>query len=601
MPHSPESLSGRSIVIQMAGVLCTQPAQIFQSPHAVDFMQRFINQLQRRNSPWMSLFTGMQTQGVPGDVSEAALSLTRVLGLLVDLSPEDIGIKAPDVAPLVKDPEALCKFVQQLYDRWRSYERYLIFEGGADQSRDRALEGHVSFIHSIQDLNHLVLDAFQRIQRNLRGHWPRVYRQVPAGANMSLLVDTIRWPCPGGAYSVLEDVRMVRLALTTSPVVLYPQSNKRQGTFERVEYNPLERVVIDSAAWMCLPIQVGKLSMLLFFHRDFLAHAVCLLNLFELSGHNEARERPDAILVFGVPQGALPDNQTVFYEDEDNDLVLGVIGRSAEVDYLGYFKKMLLTMHNVVMMRRGRLPVHGAMARIVLSDGASCNLVIVGDSGAGKSETLEAFRTLADEHLSALTTIFDDMGSLDLSIEGQLTAYGTEIGAFVRLDDLDPGFAFGRIDSSIFINPHRQNARVVLPVSDYSDVVAGYSTDMLLYANNYEPVDEKHPIIEFFSTPEAALDVFRQGYRAAKGTSDETGLVQTYFGNPFGPVQLHDLHEQIADRFFERAFEYGVPVGQLRTRLGVEGYDREGPEQAAMALMEHIRRSAGTVQQDDGQ
>jgi hypothetical protein len=259
------------------------------------------------------------------------------------------------------------------------------------------------------------------------------------------------------------------------------------------------------------------------------------------------------------------------------------------VDYLGYFKKMLLTMHNVVAMRRGRLPLHGAMARIVLSDGASCNLVIVGDSGAGKSETLEAFRTLADEHLSALTTIFDDMGSLDLSVEGQLTAYGTEIGAFVRLDDLDPGFAFGRIDSSIFINPHRQNARVVLPVSDYSDVVAGYSTDMLLYANNYEPVDEKHPIIEFFSTPEAALDVFRQGYRAAKGTSDETGLVQTYFGNPFGPVQLRDLHEQIAQRFFERAFEYGVPVGQLRTRLGVEGYDREGPEQAAMALMEHIR------------
>ncbi len=589
MPHAPESLSGRSIVIQMTGVLCTQPAQIFQSPHAVDFMQRFITQLKRRNSPWMSLFADMQTEGVPGDVSEAALSLTRVLGLLVDLSPEDIRIKAPDVAPLVADPEALCKFVQQLYDRWRSYERYLIFEGGAGQSRDRALEGHMSFIHSIQDLNHLVLDAFRRIQRNLRGYWPRVYRQVPSGANMSLLVDTIDWPSPGGAYSVLEDVRMVRLALTTSPVVLYPQSNKRQGTFERVEFNPLERVVIDSASWMCLPIQVGKLSMLVFFHRDFLAHAVCLLNLFELSGHSEARQRPDAILVFGVPQGALPGNQTVFYEDEDNDLVLGVIGRSKDVDYLGYFKKMLLTMHNVVAMRRGRLPLHGAMARIVLSDGASCNLVIVGDSGAGKSETLEAFRTLADEHLSALTTIFDDMGSLDLSVEGQLTAYGTEIGAFVRLDDLDPGFAFGRIDSSIFINPHRQNARVVLPVSDYSDVVAGYSTDMLLYANNYEPVDEKHPIIEFFSTPEAALDVFRQGYRAAKGTSDETGLVQTYFGNPFGPVQLRDLHEQIAQRFFERAFEYGVPVGQLRTRLGVEGYDREGPEQAAMALMEHIR------------
>lgn len=589
MPHSPESLSERSIVIQMTGVLCTQPAQIFQSPHAVDFMQRFIGRLERRKSPWMSLFGGMQTAGKPGDVSEAALSLTRVLGLLVDLTPEDIRIKAPDVASLVADPELLCKFVQQLYDRWRSYERYLIFEGAADQSRDRALEGHMSFIHSNQDLNHLVLDAFRRIQRNLRGHWPRVYRQVPAGANMSLLTDVIPWPCPEGPYSVLADVRMVRLALTASPVVLYPQSNKRQGTFERVDHNPLERVVIDPKDWMCLPIQVGKLSMMVFFHRDFLSHAVCLLNLFELSGHSEARRRPDGILVFGVPQGALQGNQTVFYEDEENDLVLGVIGRSSEVDYLGYFKKMLLTMHNVVAMRRGRLPLHGAMARIELSDGASCNLIIVGDSGAGKSETLEAFRTLADEHLSALTTIFDDMGSLDIGTDGRLIAYGTEIGAFVRLDDLDPGFAFGRIDNSILINPHRQNARVVLPVSEYSDVVAGYPADMLLYANNYEPVDADHPIIGFFNSPDEALEVFRQGYRAAKGTSDETGLVQTYFGNPFGPVQLHELHEQIARRFFAQAFEAGVPVGQLRTRLGVEGFDREGPEQAAVALMAHIR------------
>jgi len=589
MPHSPESLSERSIVIQMTGVLCTQPAQIFQSPHAVDFMQRFIGRLSRRKSPWMSLFDGMQTAGKPGDVSEAALSLTRVLGLLVDLTPEDIRIKAPDVASLVAEPELLCKFVQQLYDRWRSYERYLIFEGAADQSRDRALEGHMSFIHSNQDLNHLVLDAFRRIQRNLRGHWPRVYRQVPAGANMSLLTDVIPWPCPEGPYSVLADVRMVRLALTASPVVLYPQSNKRQGTFERVEHNPLERVVIDPKDWMCLPVQVGKLSMMVFFHRDFLSHAVCLLNLFELSGHSEARQRPDGILVFGVPQGALQDNQTVFFEDEENDLVLGVIGRSSEVDYLGYFKKMLLTMHNVVAMRRGRLPLHGAMARIELSDRASCNLIIVGDSGAGKSETLEAFRTLADEHLSALTTIFDDMGSLDIDADGRLIAYGTEIGAFVRLDDLDPGFAFGRIDNSILINPHRQNARVVLPVSEYSDVVAGYPADMLLYANNYEAVDTEHPIIEFFGSPEEALELFRQGYRAAKGTSDETGLVQTYFGNPFGPVQLRELHERIAQRFFTQAFEVGVPVGQLRTRLGVGGFDREGPEQAAVALMDHIR------------
>ena len=32
--------------------------------------------------------------------------------------------------------------------------------------------------------------------------------------------------------------------------------------------------------------------------------------------------------------------------------------------------------------------------------------------------------------------------------------------------------------------------------------------------------------------------VFVWGARKAKGTTTETGLVESYFANPFGPVQL---------------------------------------------------------------
>jgi ABC-type phosphate/phosphonate transport system ATPase subunit len=76
------------------------------------------------------------------------------------------------------------------------------------------------------------------------------------------------------------------------------------------------------------------------------------------------------------------------------------------VDYFGYFKKMILTIHNVIVMRNGMLPVHGAMCRIELKDGSLANVVIIGDSGAGKSESLEAFRVMADEHLKAMTIIY---------------------------------------------------------------------------------------------------------------------------------------------------------------------------------------------------
>ncbi|MCD6361887.1 MAG: phosphoenolpyruvate carboxykinase, partial [Armatimonadetes bacterium] len=205
---------------------------------------------------------------------------------------------------------------------------------------------------------------------------------------------------------------------------------------------------------------------------------------------------------------------------------------------------------------------------------------------------IEAFRVLAEDWISDMTIIFDDMGSLLLTDDGRLLGYGTEIGAFVRLDDLDPGYAFGRFDRSIFMNPQRRNARVVIPISEYEHIVAGTPVSMLLYANNYEPVTESTPIFEFFRRADRALEVFRSGARAAKGTTDERGLVHTYFANPFGPAQLPELHEPLAERYFTAALEMNVPVGQIRTRLGIAGKESDGPREAAEALFRHLVRQA---------
>ncbi len=57
-----------------------------------------------------------------------------------------------------------------------------------------------------------------------------------------------------------------------------------------------------------------------------------------------------------------------------------------------------------IFMKKGRLPVHGAMVRINLKNGTSAHVLIVGDSGAGKSESIEAFRVLARRHISDFST-----------------------------------------------------------------------------------------------------------------------------------------------------------------------------------------------------
>jgi hypothetical protein len=58
--------------------------------------------------------------------------------------------------------------------------------------------------------------------------------------------------------------------------------------------------------------------------------------------------------------------------------------------------------------------------------------------------------------------------------------------------------------------------------------------------------------------------------------------------NIFGAIQYRTIHEEIAKRFFEGFFRNKIFVGQLRTRLGIAGWERKGPEEAARALLSLI-------------
>lgn len=130
---------------------------------------------------------------------------------------------------------------------------------------------------------------------------------------------------------------------------------------------------------------------------------------------------------------------------------------------------MVLTLHNITMMQKGKLPFHGAFVRIVLRDGIDKNVLIIGDTGAGKSEMLEAFRVIGADVLRDMIVIADDMGSIN-----------------------------------------------------------------------------------------------------------------------FGPPQYREVHDRLAHVFFNAFFSKGIFVGQIRTRLGITGFETAGPESAARELLRVI-------------
>lgn len=96
-------------------------------------------------------------------------------------------------------------------------------------------------------------------------------------------------------------------------------------------------------------------------------------------------------------------------------------------------------MNNLVIMERGWLPIHGSMVNLYLKDGRKKTLIF--------------------------------MGSIHINAEGKLVAESTEIGAFVRLDDLDQATAYKELDRSFFFHPDKKNARVVMPAAPYKTAV----------------------------------------------------------------------------------------------------------------------------------
>jgi hypothetical protein len=576
----------RKVIIRLKDRGCETPEELLSSPLFREVVLRYVRKLERNNSPVL-IFFGAGREIGDLDVDE----LIQVFQLLARMPLEWVTklIEDRDRRRFVEHPAALHTFVEGLYDYWRQFERFIVCDSEGDVLDRRPYR---TFHATSESLMHLVRGTYRDVQNHLSARHLDIYRQVTAGAEVAAIALPKPIPLPGGCYDKLTDIPVIRQVLLYPPLLLNPPMNKRTGSFVRVEQNPLELVDIECKEWLCYPAKVGRLLVLVCFHEKFFELGFSLCNLFELADNASLQQRVDAIYLFGVPENSLDGMAslpTVFYDDETNDMLVAAVPRRSEFGYFGYLKKMILTLHNIKIMKMGRMPYHGAMVRLRLKGDRDTNVLILGDTGTGKSETLEAFRGLGEEQIREMVIIADDMGALDIAGNGDVLGYGTEVGAFVRLDDLQPGYAFGQLDRAIIMNPNQVNARVVLPVTRYDDVVHGYAVDMVLYANNYEEVDDDHPIIERFTDPATALKVFREGTAMSKGTTTSTGLVHTYFTNIFGPLQYKSLHDQIAKRYFEHFFQQGLFVGQLRTRLGIAGWERKGPEEAAQMLLDLLQ------------
>ncbi|MGL5541377.1 MAG: hypothetical protein ACRDBX_07085 [Erysipelotrichaceae bacterium] len=544
------------VVINFNKGYVSTPAQLLNSTTFKNVVENFIEHLKEQD---YELYVWALNHHVP---RVAKVEITNVFRQLLVFGVDEID------SYYLRNKELLLKFIEALYSYWKSFQRFTI----NDRGNSVGLAGR-SFVDADADFNRLVRSTYRLLEEKVKGRRNLVYRQLQAGSNAAILLRDSEKSFTG-AYEKLNSISMIDSIMLRTPMILYPKSNKREGAFEQVFENPIDRFS-GMEDYTCYPAKVGTLLAYIYVHKDFIASQIALSNLFELANEDECK-KPDLIMLFGVDNG----KGCRFYHDAENELWVGAVTYDEKIEYFGYLKKMTLTLFNCAMMAKKALPIHGAFVSVRLRSGVRKNVMLIGDSGAGKSETIEALKNLGNEQIVDIDVIFDDMGTLSIQ-DDFLYGQGSEIGAFIRLDDLDKGSPYKEIDRSIFMNPQTTNARVIVPAAPYALIVKKHLVDCVLYANNYDQEVGLH----FFNDPSQAIDVFKQGKRMAKGTTDEVGITTTYFANPFGPMQLQAVCDGLIETTFAKLYDLHIPVGQIYTQLGFNG---TGLADSAKALLEWI-------------
>ena len=454
--------------------------------------------------------------------------------------------------------EQILKSIEDFYSYYRSYFRVSLI----NKHSSAIVKGN--FMNIDNRFNEVVIRLYRAIEEKLQGFSNRAYRQINAGTNACVLTQSIKWDMPK-KYQSLESIRFLDTIMMRPPMLMHTKSNKREGVFSAVKDNPIDKFDGSQKDWYCFPAKIGESLAFIYFHRDYFVSGIALANLFEVADEaSVAGKKPDEIILFGLKK--TEGDVSHYYHDEENDIWVGEVPYNDKTTYFGYMKKMCLTVHNLHMIYENRLPIHGSMVRISFSNGKTKSVVFFGDSGAGKSESIEALQEIADDKIINIETIFDDMGSFAFDDEGNIYAQGTETGAFVRLDDLSSSVAFNNMDRGIYLNPELKNARVILPANTYKHVVEHHSIDMWVYANNYDAEIGLHQ----FPDEEKAKATFIAGKRKALGTTDEVGMSTTFFANPFGPVQEEAKTRPIIDKVFNKLYQDKVYVGEIYTHLGYD-------------------------------
>ncbi len=335
-----------------------------------------------------------------------------------------------------------------------------------------------------------------------------------------------------GDYHELAHVPLTISAEIRTGVDYSTPSNKRALPFYELQHNPLNLATFDPDEWVSVPLRVGAYLIVAYLHksRGCIEMEPGLLNLFPFANIQQisSNRQPDGVFIFGDPNAS--DSDLGYYHDRDNKLLIGMVPNRDELKYFGYCKKPILTLHNVLAIHDGDLPLHCGATRYVMHF----------DQNSG------------EPYISDMIIKADDMGRARLEQQPDGTTrpvfYGTETGAFACLDGFSEAAKLQMVGREVGYNKETgSNARQIIPVSSDAEMLRGDPLDIMLYMNNFDLVQEHECTVRNNMSVAEAIEAFRLGERVAAGsTHTHRGAKEaSFWANPFPLLKELNGKEQI--------------------------------------------------------
>ena len=153
------------------------------------------------------------------------------------------------------------KFAEQLYDYWRSHDRYMVLlaNPGAGNCGQRP---HRVFNHVLISLGHHIRSLYRNVCENINGAHPRIYRHAWAGCKVGLIAVAGHCKLPLFYRKLLGKIPLVRQVWFTPPMILSSSASECSGHFQRIERNPYMVLSYSRESGSVTRLRWGLLSFL---------------------------------------------------------------------------------------------------------------------------------------------------------------------------------------------------------------------------------------------------------------------------------------------------------------------------------------------------